>query len=71
MKREVDAIRGRGGGEVVVVGGGYAGVELATTLAEQLPSPSVVRILTLGASRFATERCDSRYVIFIHGSIRL
>jgi NADH dehydrogenase FAD-containing subunit len=55
VKKEVEAIRERGGGEVVVVGGGYAGVELATTLADQLPPPSVVRILTLGAHRCDTE----------------
>eukprot|EP00884_Botryococcus_braunii_P005334 jgi/Botrbrau1/14801/Bobra.105_1s0013.1 len=33
----------------MVVGGGYAGVELAATLAEQLPPPSLVSVLTMSS----------------------
>jgi NADH:ubiquinone reductase (non-electrogenic) len=35
-------------GEVVVVGAGYAGVELAATLAEKLKGAARVRVVTAG-----------------------
>lgn len=53
VDRELKALEARvGTAEVLVVGTGYAGIELATTVAERLGAKGQVRMVTAGGVSF-------------------
>ena len=44
--------------EIAVVGAGYAGVELATTVAERMGQRAQVKLITAGKSLIADTPCE-------------